>query len=81
MWIWNYFILCPDDREGFEDVSLYSLTDDEESEYHSVQDLEVQRNEVEAHMSPMPGNGKRNEESKSNIAVQFLKDMFLFNFS
>ena len=52
MWIWNYFLLCTDDGDGFEDISLYSLTD-EESEYHSVQDLEVQGN-VEAHISPMP---------------------------
>ena len=48
MWIWNDFLWCTDDGDGFEDVSLYSLTDDEESEYHSVQDLEVQGN-IESH--------------------------------
>ena len=77
MWIWNYFILCPDDGEGFEDVSLYSLTDDEESEYHSVQDLEVQGN-VESHTSPMQSKG---EEPECNIVVRFLKDMFLYDSS
>ena len=67
----------PDERfltEVFSHVSLNSLTDNE-SEYHSVEDLEVQGN-IEAQISPIPSKG---EGPKSKIIVQFLKDIFLSN--